>query len=210
MTEPRGAQRRMTKSARRAQILDAARAVFLAQGPQGARVRDIAEAAGINEALIYQHFRSKDELFDAAVLFPLERLVRRLHGAADGLTLEEDTQMPRVLTRAFIEDLLAALEESIPLFGVVLFSDRDAGAVFYQERVVPFIDVVASAVRHFETRWEHRAFEARRVTLAVWGMCWSLAMDAHFRSSPLDVEAAAREITDLVFAGLFPIDPVDP
>ena len=195
----------MTKSARRAEILDAARSVFLAQGPQGARVRDIAEVAGINDALIYQHFRSKEELFDAAVVFPLERLVRRLHGTADELTFEGDSQVPRELTRTFIRDLLAAMEESILLFGVVLFSDRDAGARFYRERIVPFIDVVTAAVNQFEPQWEHRAFDARRVTLAVWGMCWSLAMDAHFRSTPLDVDGAAGEITDQVFAGLYPV-----
>jgi AcrR family transcriptional regulator len=44
-------------------ILDAAVDVFHGKGPNGASVDDIAEAAGISRAALYQYFESKDELF---------------------------------------------------------------------------------------------------------------------------------------------------
>lgn len=44
-------------------ILEAARKVFQQQGMSGARMQDIADAAGINKALLHYYFRSKETLF---------------------------------------------------------------------------------------------------------------------------------------------------
>lgn len=49
----------------RAKILAAAREVFHRAGFDGARTKDIADAAGINKALLHYYFRSKDDLFEA-------------------------------------------------------------------------------------------------------------------------------------------------
>lgn len=49
----------------RARILSAAREVFHRAGFDGARTKDIADAAGINKALLHYYFRSKDDLFEA-------------------------------------------------------------------------------------------------------------------------------------------------
>ena len=48
---------------REGEILDATRALFDEQGVDDVRVARIARAAGINKALIYRHFSSKEELF---------------------------------------------------------------------------------------------------------------------------------------------------
>ena len=45
-------------------ILEAARRVFTQRGFDGARMDEIAKAAGINRALLHYYFRSKDKLFD--------------------------------------------------------------------------------------------------------------------------------------------------
>lgn len=46
-------------------ILDAAEAVFADSGFDGATTRVIAEAAGVNPALIHYYFKSKEQLFEA-------------------------------------------------------------------------------------------------------------------------------------------------
>jgi TetR/AcrR family transcriptional regulator len=51
----------------RTRILDAATQEFSANGLAGARTERIAEAAGVNKALLYYYFRSKDELYNAAL-----------------------------------------------------------------------------------------------------------------------------------------------
>jgi len=43
-------------------ILDAAHAVFTARGTAGARMQDIAEEAGVNQALLHYYFRNKERL----------------------------------------------------------------------------------------------------------------------------------------------------
>lgn len=51
----------------RARILDAATCEFSSSGLAGARTERIAEAAGVNKALIYYYFRSKEDLYAAAL-----------------------------------------------------------------------------------------------------------------------------------------------
>jgi len=46
-------------------ILDAARTVFLRRGTAGARMQEIAQEAGVNQALLHYYFRSKEGLSTA-------------------------------------------------------------------------------------------------------------------------------------------------
>jgi len=52
---------------RKAQIIDIALTIFAQKGFAGTRTREIAEAAGISETLIFQHFKTKDALIRAAL-----------------------------------------------------------------------------------------------------------------------------------------------
>jgi len=58
-------------------ILDAARTVFLRRGTAGARMQEIAQEAGVNQALLHYYFRSKEGLSTAVFrqiasrIFPL-------------------------------------------------------------------------------------------------------------------------------------------
>jgi AcrR family transcriptional regulator len=49
------------------QIVDGARAVFLARGFDAASMGDIAKAAGVSKGTLYVYFKDKDELFAAIV-----------------------------------------------------------------------------------------------------------------------------------------------
>ena len=46
------------------QILEAAEKVFLSKGLKNSKISDIAELAGVNNALINYYFRTKEKLFD--------------------------------------------------------------------------------------------------------------------------------------------------
>ncbi len=54
---------RLPRSARRAQLLSAAREVFVAKGYHAAGMDDIAERAGVSKPVLYQHFPGKLELY---------------------------------------------------------------------------------------------------------------------------------------------------
>lgn len=189
----------MTKAERRDQIVAAARRVFLASG-LSARIRDVAKEAAVNEALIYQHFESKDDLIVAAVVQPLEQVVRQLENTADALPPGSDTEV-RGDVAEFMRQLLQAFVESVSLFGLVLFSDRDTGRAFYRAHVAPLVDAGIANVEASMGSWSHREFNPRVSVPASFGMCWWLALDADLRDEVLDVEATVHEITNLIFDG---------
>ena len=60
-------QVRLSLAERRQSLIEAARRVFAEHGFRGATTRQIAAAAGVTEALIFQHFPHKDALY-AAIL----------------------------------------------------------------------------------------------------------------------------------------------
>jgi len=51
----------------RASILAAARRIFARRGLVGASVREVAEAAQVNNAMIYYHFKDKEDLYRAVL-----------------------------------------------------------------------------------------------------------------------------------------------
>jgi AcrR family transcriptional regulator len=57
----------MTATQRREAILRAAAPVIAQAGLHGTSVREIAEAAGVSEALLYKHFPSKQALYEEAL-----------------------------------------------------------------------------------------------------------------------------------------------
>jgi TetR/AcrR family transcriptional regulator len=62
----------------RARILDAAVREFSEHGLAGARTEAIAQAAGVNKALLYYYFKSKDALYAAA----LESIAKRVRATS--------------------------------------------------------------------------------------------------------------------------------
>jgi len=56
---------RMTGDARREQILQTAVSLFSQRGFSGTTTREIARAAGVSEAMVFRHFATKSELYEA-------------------------------------------------------------------------------------------------------------------------------------------------
>ena len=73
--------RRMSAATRHDQILDAAEVVFGRQGYHSATTREVAAQAGVSEALLYQHFAAKRELFEAVAARSMDRLEAMLEEA---------------------------------------------------------------------------------------------------------------------------------
>ena len=83
-------RRRISGDERRESILQLTSRAFAERGYDGVRTAELAESAGVSEALIYQHFRTKAELYRAAVDRSAEIFEERLATAfAPGPPLEE-------------------------------------------------------------------------------------------------------------------------
>ena len=80
----------------RSRILDAALSEFAANGLAGARTEAIASAAGVNKALLYYYFESKEKLYSAA----LEMVSARVRDRSMAVFLREASPGERVLRAA--------------------------------------------------------------------------------------------------------------
>jgi AcrR family transcriptional regulator len=72
---------RLPRRERRAQLLDAARSVFVTQGFHAAAMDEIAVRAGVSKPVLYQHFPSKQELYLALLDESIETLVGSVRDA---------------------------------------------------------------------------------------------------------------------------------
>ncbi len=75
---------RLSAPARREQILDVALVVFASAGFHGASMNEIADAAGVTKPVLYQHFDSKRDLYQALI----EEVGNRLRTNIDKATAE--------------------------------------------------------------------------------------------------------------------------
>lgn len=118
-------------SAKRRQIVEGARSVFLAHGFDAASMGEIAKVAGVSKGTLYVYFKDKDELFKAIV--ERECLIQ-----AEGI-FDFDTANPDVagtLTRtgvAYVHALCAPSRQA-PLRAVIAIADRmpNIGRTFYE------------------------------------------------------------------------------
>src|SRR4051794_17432019 len=134
---PRGG--RLSRDARRAQLLGAARDVFAAQGYHAAAMDDIADRAGVSKPVLYQHFPSKLELYRALLTTYAEELVGRLRNAIEQTSNNE--QRIHAAVSAYF-DFVAGEGRSYRLvFASDLRSEPEAAAVI-DRALTDCIDVV--------------------------------------------------------------------
>ena len=101
---------------RESDIVDATRALFDERGLQDAPIEEIARAVGINKALIYRHFASKEELFVLTLTRYLDELRIRLDDLpADGAGPRETLQRSMEGYAAFCLEYPAFLDCALSL-----------------------------------------------------------------------------------------------
>lgn len=198
--ESRSPGSRLPRAQRRASLVEAGREVFLEEGFDGARTRLIAARAGINEAVLYQHFESKEELFRVAVLEPL---AGHLHAMGERLKAAVEAGDPddRPAILAAIEhELLRSLKEMVPLLGVALFSSRAVAEHFYRDEMYPHLAQTLVEITE-RLGWPDRE-QTTRVLAAMISMSLGPVLDAHFRSVRLNAGKTAKQLATLLVYGL--------
>jgi len=107
------------------QILEAAKKVFLEKGMTGARMQEIADAAGINKSLLHYYYRSKDKLFLAVFRFAV---LQFLPGIQEMIT--SDIHFEEKIRR-FVHRYIDILMENpfVPMF-IIQEIQRDPDRLF--------------------------------------------------------------------------------
>src|SRR3974390_3333030 len=140
----------MTAEARRSSILKAARRACSETGDvNGTTIKVIAEHGGISEGVIYGHLESKDQLFFEAVVEPLQKAIDDLVAATELFDRDTPLTPERQISglSGLYKQLVATLEEVLPLLGLVLFGDPEVAERFYREDFSVAMDRLAEAWR---------------------------------------------------------------
>jgi AcrR family transcriptional regulator len=184
-------RRRMPAAQRREVILGAAEGTFARCGYHGASLDDVAHAAGVSKALIYEHFTSKRELhaslLDARAAEIFARLEagaergesgeQRLRGGIDAFLgwVEEHREAWRALFRDAADPEVAALVarlqgQATGVIAALVASDPDAPAELVGDgperalRIEIHAQLLSGAVQSLATWWEERC-DVPRVVL---------------------------------------------
>jgi AcrR family transcriptional regulator len=192
----------MSGEERREQILGFAREEFLNRGLAGARVQDVADAAGVNIALVYKHFPSKDELFEQAVMSPLRDRLTGLIEEIRELPVDPEGRASIELIREFFLTLLTTFTESVEEIGVVLFGHGDHSQAVYSKHVRPLIDAAVEASKTTLGRWPSRTYDVDIAMQATFGMAFWVALDRSMRGRKESLDQIAEQLADILFHGI--------
>lgn len=199
---------RMEGSERRLSILRAAVRLFSQRGFRGATTKEIAQAAGISEAMVFRHFATKEELF-AAILDHkacAEGLGDPCELVADAVRRKDD--------RAVFETLaLTALQhhekdtEFIRLLLHAALEGHQLTEMFWDKYVLRIYEFLSNYIRERQRDGAFRNIEPRVVVRALIGMTMHHSLNNNLwdparRLLDITNERAAREFTDILLRGI--------
>jgi len=151
-------------------ILDAAKKVFMQKGSAGARMQDIADAAGINKALLHYYFRSKEKLFEVIFREAATKLMTGITKifADDQLDFFEQI---RVFCKMYIQ--LGIEHPYLPIF--VLHEMHTGNAHVFKKIISTYKDkpfnVVANAIQNAVASKKIRPIDPLQLILNMLSLC---------------------------------------
>ena len=176
----------MKESATEQKILRAARPVFQQQGYAGARMRDIAEQAGINKGLLHYYFKSKEKLFEAIFQEAYLKIVRRVNETfTSAIPLFEKID-------AFIDAYIDLLEGDPNLLNFVISELNRNPEEFTEmlrsikQEVSPRADAFAASVEEEVRLGNIRPIAPNHLLVNIVSLCAFPVIGQHFMREMLD------------------------
>jgi len=206
---------RMAGEDRRKQILLVAMRLFSQRGFRGTTTKEIAQAAGVSEAMVFRHFANKEELYRAILdhkacadnlkcpsdIVPDALALRDDRAVFTGLALammrhhEHDTEFLRLLTHSALEG-------------------HELAHMFWDRNVRGMYDFLGSYIRDRQREGAMRDVDPAIVVRGFLGMVIhhslnNLLWDPRRRLLDISNERAAAEFTEILLRGIA-IDPGAP
>jgi len=193
-------KREQVREERRQQILEAALAVFSQKGYHATNVSDVAAQAGVSQGTIYWYFDSKDELFEAGILFAFSQFGE---GSLESL-LECATAADKLrLLAVSMEDFAEVAEGLFMLFlGYWASSDqREESAKIWTDLLTQYKNIVVAIIQEGIDNGEFKPVDAEGLVWALLAAYDGLAAYAAFMPD-FDLKAANRAFVDTLLSGL--------
>lgn len=198
----------------RAGILAAAERVFAKDGLDGARIDAIAAAAGVNKALLYYYFKSKDGLYEAVI----EDHFRDFNRQALALLAAPDSARSVLLRYVSLYfDFISTRHRYAALYQQLMTARGRPLERLVRKYLVPRSTAFKKLLERGARDGEFRSTDARHTTISVVGLIVFyfsaapvLRMLGHADTyTPANLERRKQEVLDFIRYGLF-LDPEAP
>lgn len=203
-------QLRYSAADRREQILDVATGLFAHQGFQGTTTKEIAQHAGVNEALIFRHFPSKEELYWAVIkrkinsCSPRERLRARLTVGGND----------REVLAGIAAEILERRANDQTLSRLLLYSALESHRLshrFFRTYVAEYYEVLAEYVRQRIAEGRFRHLDPLLAARGFLGMViyhsWVQELFGGKRYQNFSVQQVSETLTELWLQGMLSPQP---
>jgi AcrR family transcriptional regulator len=198
-SEPGKPRRRLKAEERRESILNAANTIFGQRGYEHVRIDDVAAAAGISKALIYEHFRSKEELYSELMSRAANQLLERVAAAASAPGVDGPARLEEGVTAGF--SFVAEQPEAFQMF-VRDVTDPEIAAVQARLRghyVAMMVEVMGLEPPERKEGLERRHLE-QLAEMMVGG--WYALAEWWLRNRDADVEELISILLSFMWLGL--------
>jgi AcrR family transcriptional regulator len=156
-------------------LLDAARKLFACQDYRGTTTREIAEAAGVAEYLLFRHFGSKAGLFREALVLPFTAFVDEFGRTWQTLVPEETDE--EQLARQFVGHLYDLLVEHEGLLLTLKASEmlsedekESAGITDIRRALILLGEISAEGMRQRGVQSSQPGLPAQSTVAVIFGM----------------------------------------
>jgi AcrR family transcriptional regulator len=192
---------RLPRQERRAQLLDAAREAFVAQGYHAAGMDGIAELAGVSKPVLYQHFPGKLELYLAVLDESSDALIDSVRAALE--STHDNRRRVRATFAAYF-DFVAHDSGSFRLIFESDLTNVPEAASRVQRTNETCAQMIAGVIRE-DTQLD--ADTAMVLAMGIFGMAQTSARHWMHSPSAISQEEAARAMSALAWRGIsgFPL-----
>jgi AcrR family transcriptional regulator len=199
---------RMAGEKRRLQILRVAVRLFSQRGFRGTTTKEIAQAAGISEAMVFRHFATKEELY-AAILDHkacAEGLGDPCELVADAVRCKDDRAVFETLTYTALQQ-----HEQDPDFMRLLLhaalEEHQLTEMFWDTFVLRIYEFLGNYIRERQQDGAFREVEPRVVVRALIGMVMHHSLNNNLwdptrRLLNISNERAAHDFTEILLKGI--------
>lgn len=192
---------------RRRQILAVATHLFARQGFQGTRTREISSKARVNEAILFRHFPSKEELYWAV----LDEKCKARRGFAELQSLLRSGRPVLEVFAAIADGLLRRNVEDASVLRLWLFSGLENHRLyrrFYRAYMADYYDVLAGYIRRQIRAGKFRAVNPFLAARGFLGMLLDYMLSQGVFSGPRNgkdnLSRVSREMAQLWLEGMQP------
>jgi len=147
---------RMSGQQRRAQLLDVSRGLFAERGFEATSIEEIAHRAGVSKPIVYEHFGSKEGIYEVVKDREVQRLI-------DDITRSLEGDHPRVLLEQAAGALLTYIETQTDGFRILV---RESPVASSAGLFASVIGDIATQVEHiFAAQFKARGYNPKLAPL---------------------------------------------